>query len=372
MSPICGSSVLPGHIIHCMRNRATSVIIRSVYGTAAVEWFLILAIATILVTRLYLQLTGYPQIGGGTLHIAHALWGGALMMLALMTGWLFLGATARVTAVVLGGIGFGLFLDEVGKFVTRDNDYFYGPSAEIMYVLVVLVLLISRIVRDVRPPTGAEALANAASIAADGVAHGLPDRRRRQAEEFLTMAVDKGADADTVDHVRGLLDSSKGTPDRLMILRDRAVRLIPDVFRSPRWVSVVGWFLVVASAGGVVVGALSFVFTKDRFGDLDVYIELADNRIATWILFLSAIGTLALALPAMLARRRGNAGVWPLRTLRIASLVFLLSNALVDFAMEGFGALLNLAIGLFALSVVSYHLGQVVTASNGQRGQLRV
>ena len=53
-----------------MRNRATSVIVRSTYGTAAVEWFLIIAIATILITRLYLQLTGYPQVGGGTLHIA--------------------------------------------------------------------------------------------------------------------------------------------------------------------------------------------------------------------------------------------------------------------------------------------------------------
>lgn len=355
-----------------MRNRATSVLIRSVYGTAAVEWFLILAIGTILITRLYLHLTGYPQIGGGTLHIAHALWGGALMMLALITGWLFLGATARVTAVVLGGIGFGLFLDEVGKFVTRDNDYFYGPSAEIMYVLVVLVLLISRIVRDVTPPTGAEALANAASIAADGVAHGLPERRRRQAEEFLEMAAAKGFDAATVDHVRGLLDSSKGTPDRLMILRDRAVGLIPDFFRSPRWVPVVGWSLVAFSTVTVVIGALSFVFTKDRFDDIDIYIELADNRIATWILFLSGIATLSLALPAMLARRRGMAGIWPLRTLRIASLVFMLSNALVDFALEGFGAVLNLGIGLFALSVVSYHLGQAVTASDGKRDQLRV
>ncbi len=355
-----------------MRTRTTRVVVRSVYGTAAVEWFLILAIATIIVTRLYLHLTGYPQVGSGTLHIAHALWGGALMMLALITGWLFLGATARIIAIVLGGIGFGLFLDEVGKFVTRSNDYFYGPSAEIMYVLVVMILLISRVVRDVKRPTGAEALANAAVIAADGVAHGLPERRRRQAEEFLVVAEGKGLDAETIGHIRALLESSEGTPDRLMRLRDRAVALIPDFFRSPLWIPVVGWGLVIAAALTVIVGVLSFYFSGDRSEELDIYIELTGSTPATWILLISGIATLALALPAMVARRRGVEPAGPLRGLRIAALVFMLSNALVDFALEGFGALFNLALGLFALSIVSYHLAQASVASDGSRDQLRV
>ena len=56
-----------------------------------------------------------------------------------------------MVCVVLGGIGFGLFLDEVGKFVTKTNDYFYGPAAEIMYILVVIILVGARIVRDFRP-----------------------------------------------------------------------------------------------------------------------------------------------------------------------------------------------------------------------------
>lgn len=124
-------------------------------------------------------MTGYPQVGGGNLHIAHALWGGTLMMLALVTGWLLIGAGARVAAVVMGGVGFGLFLDEVGKFVTKNNDYFYGPAAEIIYILVVLLLVGARVVRDFRPLTARESLASAAVIAADGVARGVADRRRQ-------------------------------------------------------------------------------------------------------------------------------------------------------------------------------------------------
>lgn len=340
-----------------MRNRANAVVVRSIYGTTSVEWFLIFAIGTILVTRLYLQLTGYPQIGGGTLHIAHALWGGALMMSALVINWLFLGPATRITTIVMGGIGFGLFLDEIGKFITKDNDYFYGPSAEIMYILVVLVLLISRLVRDVKTPTVAEAMANAATIAADGISHGLPARRRRQAVGFLEVAAAQGADPTAIGHIRGLLEASADTPDRLMRLRDQATGLIPGVFRSPRWVSVVGWLLVATSGYTFVIGVLAWIFNSRGTDEVDLYFEISRNPTASWILFVSGTATLGFSLPAMLARRRTDRA-WPLRSLRMAALVFTLTNALVDFALEGFGALLNLGIGLFGLAVISYHLGR--------------
>jgi hypothetical protein len=34
----------------------------------------------VIVTRLFLALTGYPQIGNSVLHIAHALWGALLLL----------------------------------------------------------------------------------------------------------------------------------------------------------------------------------------------------------------------------------------------------------------------------------------------------
>ena len=104
--------------------------------------------------------------------------------------------------MVLGGIGFGLFLDEVGKFVTKDNDYFYGPAAEIIYILVVVILVGARIVRDFRPLSARECLASAAMIASDGVARGLAVRRREFGADLVDQAGAGGADCDNVAHVR--------------------------------------------------------------------------------------------------------------------------------------------------------------------------
>ena len=44
------------------------------------DTFLFAAAATVLITRTYLKLTGYPQVGGHSqLHVAHVLWGGLLL-----------------------------------------------------------------------------------------------------------------------------------------------------------------------------------------------------------------------------------------------------------------------------------------------------
>jgi hypothetical protein len=334
----------------------TTVVIRNIAGSDAVEWFLFLAIATILITRLYLKLTGYPQIGSGQLHIAHALWGGVLMILALIISWLFLGSTPRLVSIILGGIGFGLFLDEVGKFVTKTNDYFYGPSAEIMYVVVVIVLLIARIVRDLKKPTVPEALANAAAIATDGVGHGLPARLRSQAHAHLDVAAGRGGDERVIGHIRGLIDASKDTPDVLTRLRIASGTLLPR-FLLERWVvTVVGWILVVASVVLLVAWTLARVHDPATFGVIDRYFELSHSGPATRILVTAGAATLVLALPATIAWTRGSTALWPLRWLHLAAMVFTFSNALVDFALEGFSALINLGLGLLVLAVVSHYL----------------
>ncbi|MGW0181362.1 hypothetical protein [Nocardia sp. NPDC003345] len=337
------------------RARRRTRIVRNAYGSAAAETFLVIAITTILVTRAYLAATGYPQVGGGSLHIAHALYGGAAMMVALLLGWLLLGTTARAVAVVIGGIGFGLFLDEVGKFVTADNDYFYGPSAEIMYVLVLVILVANRLVRVLRPPTVDEYLANAAAVAAAGTAGGLPPHRRAAAHAMLTRAEEAGADPVAVRGIRSLLDAAGHRADRLYSVQRSLPRLVPGFLRSPRWVPVIGWSLVAASGAGVVTGIIALAAGGLVLKTSDTTLDIQRMGIAELILFVSSCLTFSIAAPSMI-RYRGDGPLWPLQTLRTAALIFTVLNAFADFATEGFGALIAVAAGLFAMAVLSYRL----------------
>ena len=145
------------------------------------DTFLISAVGMILVIRLQLFLTNYPSLGGGKLHIAHLLWGGLLMMIALGLLFTLIGRRWRQPAAVLGGAGFGFFIDEVGKFVTSDNDYFYKPSAAIIYIVFICLYFAARWTRERRGFTDEEQVASALDLFTDATVRGFNEREKRRA-----------------------------------------------------------------------------------------------------------------------------------------------------------------------------------------------
>jgi hypothetical protein len=120
----------------------------------AAEHYLLLTLlsfaASVTLTRLFLSLSGYPQIGSGELHIAHLLWGGLLLFVAALLPLVLANRWVYTTGALLAGAGVGLFIDEVGKFITQNNDYFYPAAAPIIYAFFLLTVLLYLRIR--RPP----------------------------------------------------------------------------------------------------------------------------------------------------------------------------------------------------------------------------
>jgi hypothetical protein len=98
--------------------------------------------ASVSLTRLFLELTGYPQLGGSTLHIAHVLWGGLFLFVAALLPVIYANRWVYWVDSILAGVGVGLFIDEVGKFITQTNDYFYPAAAPIIYAFFLLTVLV--------------------------------------------------------------------------------------------------------------------------------------------------------------------------------------------------------------------------------------
>ncbi len=163
--------------------RKSNYFVRNLEGDNYVESLLIAAIATILGIRFFLDITGYPQVGGGGLHIAHMLWGGLLMLVAIFLLLSFLNRSLLHAAAILGGIGFGTFIDELGKFITSDNNYFFEPTFGILYIIFIVLFLLLRFFEKRHVFSHDEYLENAFELTREAVLNG----NRQLGEKALVL-----------------------------------------------------------------------------------------------------------------------------------------------------------------------------------------
>ena len=86
-----------------LRHGATFAAARDFEAGIYLQDLLVAAVVAILLTRLFLGLTGFPRMGGGGLHVAHMLWGGLLMLIALVLLLAVIGKRTKRLAAVIGG-----------------------------------------------------------------------------------------------------------------------------------------------------------------------------------------------------------------------------------------------------------------------------
>jgi hypothetical protein len=158
---------------------------RNIETVDLMENFLIASVSSIIITRVFLNLTGYPQIGGAGLHIAHMLWGGLLMLIANTVAIIFLNKEAKHFSVIISGIGFGLFIDELGKFITRDNNYFYQPTFAIIYIIFILLFYLFRSIFNYSQFSDKEYAVNALEEMKEVVYYDLDEDERQKAVQYL-------------------------------------------------------------------------------------------------------------------------------------------------------------------------------------------
>ncbi len=163
-------------------------VVRNIEADEYFENFFIFSILSVVGIRVFLVLTGYPQLGGGGWHIAHMLWGGFFMLIALLLFFIFLNKSIHQTASVLAGIGFGTFIDELGKFITADNDYFYQPTFALIYSIFVFLYLLFRFVVTQAAYTPIEYLANALEATKEAIIHDFDVEEKNRVLEWLAQS----------------------------------------------------------------------------------------------------------------------------------------------------------------------------------------
>jgi hypothetical protein len=325
------------------------------------ERFLVSAVAAVLLIRGWLELTGYPQIGGHGLHIAHMLFGGIAMMIAILASLTFLGPRARVFAAIVGGAGFGTFIDELGKFITSDNDYFYRPTVAMIYVIFVLLFIAGERLAPKVVPTPQERLAQALDVTTGAVIERFPASARD-----LAMTLLAGSDPDNplVPALRQALERIAAEPDPRQGVIERATERLA---RSYFALASRPWFLRLVL---IIVGLVTFfslrelsitVFANPEHNHFQAYVDSTGG-----LLVFANLVSGALLLFGIFHLRGPNldAYAW----FRRAVLVSLLVAQPLAFYEQQLTALVGLAMNLILLSALDFAISQEAVHASAATG----
>ena len=318
--------------------------VRDMSSTTLIEIWLLATVIVILGIRLYLELTGYPQVGGETLHIAHMLWGGLGMLLALGMLLIFASDIWKPIAALVGGAGFGTFIDELGKFITQDNDYFYQPTVALIYVVLVVLFLISRTLSRVEYLTPSDHMFHAVK-GIEQLAIGKLDPDRQQAA--LAHLRDSGYEGPLRDHLHAVLETGESieprAPSPVLQWGQRITQAYWSLVSREWLVGVVLTLFAVRLVAAIGTWSLSV-----WRGEVTLR---ADLSFSEWGALLSGVvaGAVAAYGLVMILRRHRRRG---LQALINSSLMVLLVGQVFAFAIDQWAALTALAVELFVLGVL--------------------
>lgn len=330
------------------KERIPQIFVRNIEAANLLEMFFVSAVASVLAIRFYLQLTGYPQLGGGSIHIAHVLWGGIFMLAAFVLMLGFLGNSTQKFAAILGGIGFGAFIDELGKFITEDQNYFFQPTVAFMYIIFVSLYLVFRHISQFQSLSKAESLVNALELCKESVLHRMDEEEKARLGKLLQ-------DADPAHPIRQVLGSvaqslSAAAPTENLYEKGR--RLIHEFYeklvRTP-WFTKAVILIFIGSSFFAIIQAMWVIWRTRGFSLGEDFHDL--SFIEGGELISSAIAGL-LVVAGIVQMRRSRITAY--QFFRYAILISIFLTNFFLFFQEEFGALVGLAGNILLLGILNY------------------
>lgn len=344
---------------------------RSILASVYLEYFMVSAVSSILVIRLFLELTGYPQIGGDSLHIAHMLWGGLLMLISIFLLLSFIGRTIENISAILGGIGFGTFIDEIGKFITQDNNYFFQPSVAIIYVIFILILLVIRMVHWEKKYSSQEFLLNAIRELQEMVIDRLDNNEKRRALEYLSKS---GFESPISEKIKEILIKTEQSPSLSVGRYQNIKRDLQTYYQKVTTLPVFNYLIILIFLFRFITQFLYIViivffwgvgwekiFNTQIFQDLSKsFIDLSFTEVVE-IISVSVSGIFTFL------------GIWFLPKSRLKAFQMFEKSILVSifftqvfvFYREEFGALIGLTINLLILFGLKFMIRREINPKTG-------
>jgi hypothetical protein len=224
-------------------------VVRNVEFGRLFDAFFISAVSTILIVRFYLIVTGYPQLGNSTLHISHLLPGTILMLTAILVMLAAVNRAARDFGALVAGIGFGLSWDELGKFITQNNNYFFKPTIGLIYLTFVVLYLLARFAGQ-RRLTQDDYIANAIDLIKEAAIKDLDTWEYEHAKELmLHVSPNHVLYQPTMDMLSKVKPNNKRKP----ILIDSLVAMImKPVHKLSEWRNFTQMVIFIAIAYGII------------------------------------------------------------------------------------------------------------------------
>ncbi len=250
----------------------------------------------------------------------------------------FLNKSTMLLGSLFGGVGFGLFVDEIGKFVTKDNNYFYQPAVALVYCVFVVIYLVFNYLNKKPISTDTEYLSNAI----EGIKHLYTDEptsdRVESIRKLLSLAKQNLHSRLLAQFVSSISPKTPSSSKRITSTLKHLYHLL-KISRSPRRLSI-------------LVTIYFSLHSLINLGQTIITTWQPRSGVSQWGEWLSTLVANGLVLFGLIRLRKSRLASY--KILKTSILISIFITQIFTFYLDQLSALFGLAINLVSLIGINY------------------